>query len=300
MITLLTGENSFEIDRTIKRIVAEFDGVPESFDGAELELRQLPDLLMGVGLFAKERLIIVRSLSDNKSLWDILPDWLERVSEDIHLILVEPKPDKRTKSYKVLQSVASVHEHSLWTERDLSLVEKWVYEQAKERGVNLTAPLVKLLVLRAGVDQWALSHAIDKLELAGEVSEDTITNLIDARPFENAFDLLEIALKGDRERLRIMIKTLALSEDPYQLFGLLSGQVFQLLTLAASQEGDNVARDIGAHPFALSRLKPYVKEYGLVGARRAIEAFTEADEAIKTSSADPWLSVERALLKVAE
>ena len=100
MITVLTGDNSFELTRAIDEIVRTFDGVAEKFEGGDLELSQLPDLLQGGTLFASERLVIVREVSENKALWDALPDWLGRVSDDVHVVLIEPKPDKRTKTFK--------------------------------------------------------------------------------------------------------------------------------------------------------------------------------------------------------
>lgn len=298
MITLLTGENSFEIDNRLKQIVAEFEGEPERFDGADLELRQLPDILMAQGLFSDKRLVIVRDLSENKQLWEVLPDWVDRIDSDIHLVFIESKPDKRTKSYKMLQKIAAVEEFNDWSERDTTRAEKWVVEQAKARNMTLTTPLAGLIVGRVGVNQWSLMSALDKLELLGELSDEIIRDVIDARPSENAFDLLETALRGDHARVQGMVEGLALSEDPYQLFGLLSGQAFQLAALSVARSDDNVARDIGAHPFALSRLKPYSKKRGL--ARRVVEKFATADEAMKTSSSDPWVLIERALLGISE
>jgi DNA polymerase III delta subunit len=131
MITLLTGENSFENERALQRLVAASTVSIERVDGASLEMKQLPDLLMGATLFADKRLVVIRNLSENKSLWNDFGTWLPRVSDDIHLVLVEPKPDKRTKTYKDLQKVASIQESKAWTDRDgmklvteaLSLIE---------------------------------------------------------------------------------------------------------------------------------------------------------------------------------
>lgn len=298
MITLLIGENSYEIDRELKRLVAAFDGTPEKFDGEALEVRQLPDLLAGMSLFAEKRLVIIKHLSDNKAVWSELPAFLERISDDVHLVLVEPKLDKRTSAYKALQKAASVQEYKLWTERDRGQAEEWVGEQAVERGTKLAPALARLLVSRVGVDQWQLAHALDKLSVLSDVSEDIIRDVIEANPSENIFELFETALKGNRARIREMIATLSLTEEPYQLFGLLSGQVFQLAALAAP-ESDNVAKDIGAHPFVLSKLKPYAKKEGIARVSRIIQAFAEADGAMKTSSIDPWLAIERALQQVA-
>jgi DNA polymerase III delta subunit len=61
----------------------------------------------------------------------------------------------------------------------------------------------------------------------------------------------------------------------------------------------DVAKDMGVHPYALSKLAPAAKRLGRTGAKKVVAAFAEADEAAKSSAADPWLLVERALIKVA-
>ena len=296
MITLLTGENSYEIHHQLRQLEVALDGTVEKIDGVELELRQLPDLLMGMSLFAEKRLIIIRDLSQNKSIWEVLPEWLERLSDDVQLVLVETTVDKRTKTYKALQKAADVYEYQLWSDRDTAKAESWVGQQATERGIKLAPALVRFLVARVGVDQWQLSHALDKLGVLDEVTEEVIRTTIDARPSENVFELFQTALKGDRERVQSMTQTLAQTEDPYRLFGLLSGQAFQLAALGVAHTDDNVAKDFGIHPYAVSRLRPYAKQRH---ARETIEIFCEADETMKTSAVDPWLVIEQALLKVA-
>ena len=102
MIMLLIGENSFEVERALRQIADDFDGTVEKIDGSDLQLSQLPDILMGVSLFATARTVVIRNLSANKSIWTVFGDWLPRISDDIHLVLVEPKPDKRMTTYKAL------------------------------------------------------------------------------------------------------------------------------------------------------------------------------------------------------
>lgn len=296
MITLLTGENSYEIEQALRGLAVEFSGDMEKFDGAELELTRLPDLLMGMSLFSEQRLVVIRGLSANKQVWDALPDWLERISDDIHLVVVEAKPDKRTKTYKALQKAAAVREFKLWTDRDERRAEQWVGEQANARNVKLSPTAARLLVSRIGVDQWQLANTLDTLSVYDEITEDRIRDTTEARPHENVFALFETALKGDRARVQAMVQALSLSEDPYQLFGLLSGQAFQLAALAAAREDDDVAKDFGVHPFVLSKLRPYAAKQGVKGSRQIVRAFSKADELMKTSSTEPWLAIEQALL----
>jgi DNA polymerase III delta subunit len=300
MITLLIGENSFENERKLREIQSQFDGVSEIVDGAEIELKQLPDLLMGATLFASSRLVIMKRLSENKTLWNGFESWIPRVSDDIHLVIVEPKPDKRTKTFKELQKAANVHDAQAWTERDTSKAEQWVTKEAQLLGFSLDKKSAQVLVSRVGADQWQLYRALEKLAVVDEVNPTVIEELIEANPLENVFNLFEAALRGDALKVKHMIETLELTEDAYRLFGLLSGQAFQLAALSVSEKPSaEVAKDLGAHPFALSKLAPHAKKLGKGGARKVITIFAEADSGMKTSAGDPWLLLERALIKVA-
>lgn len=300
MITVLTGDDSFEIKRALEQIASEFDGAAEKVDGSTLDLKQLPDLVMGGTLFSSKRLVIITHLAENKSLWTDFGDWLPRISDDIQLILVEEKLDKRTKTYKELKKSAEMREFNAWTERDLHAAEQWSSEEATRLHVTLDRRLVQLLVARVGPDRWALHHALMKLSVLDEITQAAIIDIIEASPSENVFGLFEAALKGQSQVVAEMIATLSLTEDPYRLFGLLSGQAFQLAALAASNKPSaEIAKEVGAHPFALSKLTTHAKSYGMSGARKVITAFAEADSAMKSSATEPWLLIERALLKVA-
>ncbi len=299
MITLLTGTNTFQIERELKALIDAFDGHAERIDGSNLEIKQLPDVLMGATLFAPTRLVIVKGLSDNKSVWTDLYQWLPRVSDDIHLVLVDGKPDKRTVTYKDLKKIAKVIEAEEWTERDSSKAERWLIDEAKAQSLILDTKSAQLIVRRAGVDQWALMHAIEKLALVDTVDAKTIELLIDASPSENVFNLFDAALRGNRTQVSDMVRTLELTEDPYRLFALLSGQAFQLAAVAVAGPDDQVAKDLGIHPYGVSKLAPVAKKMGRSGARKVMRIFASADDDMKLSRAEPWLLIERALMNVA-
>lgn len=301
MITILSGENNFEVTRAIKKLVDAFDGASEKIDGSELDKKQLPDLLAGATLFADKRLIIIKNLSENKPLWTDFADFLPRISDDIHVVLVEQKPDKRTKTYKELQKVANAQEFIVWTERDTKKAEEWVIKEAAQLDFTLDKKSAETLIRRVGVDQWQLFGALEKLSLVDEITPAVIENIIEANPTENVFHLFDAALKGDRVKVQQMIRTLQLTEDPYRLFGLLSGQVFQLTALVVGERpSGEVAKDIGVHPYALSQLSSHAKNLGKTKAKKIVNSFAEADADMKSLGIEPWILVERALLKTAD
>lgn len=300
MITLLVGENSFELERKAQQIVAAFDGEAEKIDGTQMQLTRLPDVLMGGTLFANKRLVIIKNVSENKAIWMVFDEWINRISDDVHLVLIEPKPDKRTKTYKAIHKKAEFYEANVWTERDSLKAEKWASEEAAGLGFSLDKKSAHMLVERVGVDQWALYWALEKLAVLGDITPRVIEEHIEANSTESVFGVFEAALKGETLRLKQMLATLGMSEDAYRLFGLLAGQAFQFAVLSvADASPTEVAKDIGVHPFALSKLAPFVKERSDRQVRQIIEVFAEADNSMKTSAADPWLLIERALIKVA-
>ena len=307
MITLLTGDNSYEIERELKGLVAGFDGEPEKFDGAGLELRQLPDLLSGQSLFTEKRLVIVRELSANKPLWEALPDLLERMSDDTHLVLIEGSPDKRTKTYKALQKIAEVKESQLWGDRDSASAQRWLVDEAKRMDVQLDAAAARELLRRSYVispkgqpviDQWQAKHALEKVAVFKEVTVETVQKYIDDQPLNTVFSIFEMALRGEESKLQSLLKDVEPREDPFRVFGLLSGQVFQLAALSVSDASSaETAKAIGSHPFAVSKLAQYAKKLDKREVREIVTAFAEADEDMKLSKAEPWVLIERALLK---
>lgn len=298
MITLLTGSNSFEIADALKALTNSFDGQAEKIDGTTLELKNIPDLLMGSTLFAEKRLVIIRDLSQNSVVWEKLPEWIPRISDDIHLVLVDEKPDKRLTSYKELKKAAEVREFNNWGDRDYSVAENWLLKRATDMNIKLDKKVAHHIVERVGLDQWQLAQALEKLALLDVITLDTIDATIDASPSENVFQLFETALEGNTKKVHDMIQTLELTEEPYKLFALLSSQAFQLAAVASAGAGDDPVKELAIHPFVASKLSRHAKKFGKVGALRILERFAQADADMKVSKADPWLLIERALIEI--
>jgi len=300
MITWLVGENSFEIREALKIFEASLDGVAEHIDGRELALNQLPELLMGVSLFATERLVIISDISQNTALWEKLPDWLPRVSDTIHLVFVDTKPDKRTTSYKALKAAAELREFAIWTDRDTQKAEQWVSARAQAAGLKLEPKAVRHLVERVGLDQWQLAQALNVLQLVDVPNVETIDAVIPLNPRENIFQLFETALEGKPTQVADQLKVLTLQEDPYALFALLTSQALTLAAVTYAGTEDDPVKDFAIHPFVASKLTKHGKKLGKHKVGRIVKAFAQTDTDMKRSKAEPWILIERLLLEVAQ
>ena len=298
MSTWFTGENTFEIQQAVKKIVDAFDGVAERIDGTTLELKNIPDLLMGSTLFAEKRLVIIKDVSQNGAVWEKMPEWIDRSSDDIELVLIDGKPDKRTTIYKEMKKRADVKEFPLWSDRDYPLAQSWVVAYAKQHNLSLDNKYAHHIVERVGLDQWQLAQAVEKALLLDEITIDSLNNVIDANPSENVFALFELALDGRRTAIHDMIRTLELVEEPYKLFALLSSQAFQLAAVASAGPNDNPSKDFTIHPFVASKLSRHGKRLGERGAARILSLFAKADADMKISRGEPWLLIEKTLLSI--
>lgn len=298
MIYFFVGDNSFESGLAVRRLTDDFDGPVDTVDGADLSLEKLADLLTGTSLFSEKRMVVIKSLSENKAIWDVFDEWADRVSDDVSLVIVEPNPDKRTRAYKALHKKSEVKDFKSWGERDDNLATKWLQDEAKAQGVVLTPAMARLIVQRVGVDQWQLYFALKKLVAVENIDQQTIENIIDEEPSAQVFGLFEASLRGDMNKIRVMIHDLAQREDAYRTFGLLSGQAMQLVALICG-DGKDVAKDLGVHPYAVSKLRPLAYQLKLRDAKRIIDSFAKADDDMKSSGEQPWNLIERALVQVA-
>lgn len=296
MITVLTGENSFAIHEALQALIRDFKGRPERVDGSTLELKQLPDLLMGGTLFAEDRLVIIRGIAENTSLKSQLPDWLDRVDDSIHLVLIDEKLDKRTALYKDLKKKSNLREFTPWGERDTNAAVQWVQQRAPQ----LDRATADHLVRRVGLDQWQLASSLDILANVDHITPATIDEHIEPNRTENVFQLFELALEGKANQVYEVLRTLELSEDPYGLFALLSSQAYQLAAVGLAEASDNPAKDAGIHPFVAGKLERHARRLGPRGVLKIIAVFADADADLKRSRGEPWLVIEKSLLQIAQ
>lgn len=274
------------------------DATPERVDGEEMEARDLPDLFTGQTLFASERMIVIRGLAENATIWAEAEKYFEHVSDTTTIILVEDKPDKRSRTYKLLQKVATLREFT--APKNEGEAVRFATDESKRRGMKLDSSLVRRIVSRVGDDPWNIVHTLDKLSVLDTVTLETVDNSSEANPTEQVFGLFEASLNGQYDRIRTMCQTLALSEDPYRVMGLLTTQAVQLAALVAADARASVAVDLGLKSdYGLTKLRPGANRLTRAQLCTVVDALASADKQMKSSSESPWALIEQALQKIA-
>lgn len=300
MIYFLTGENWYGREQALKALVTRIEATPEYLDTEKLTVEGLRESLNTQTLFAEARCIVLKQPSENKAVWEALEQIATDVPDDVTLIVIEDKPDKRTKTYKALHKQATTKDFPNWTERDAGFATEWLLNEAKQCDIPLKTKEARLVVQRIGADQGRLAGALEKLGLMDEITPEAIEASIESYAVDNVFILLETALRGETDRVQEIIKNLRQTEDAYRVFGLLSSQLTQLAALAYSAESPNeVARAIGAPPFVLSKLAPFAARLSENDMRRLLEWAADTDMQMKSVAIDPWVLVGQLLLKIA-
>ena len=298
MIYLFHGDNEFEKRAALAALVGDMEVVRR--DGEELMTAEVCEVVMGQSLFTLEQAVVIADASQNVALWRELPELLSDTATTV--VLLEAKLDKRTKTYKWLQSHAEVRECAHFTERQKPQLSAWCIERATVHGVVLTATQATALIDRLGFDQLRLDLVLQQLALAGELNDELIDALVPLAPAESAFELFAAMLDGDQGKVCAIIAYLEAGsgdDGAYQTLGLLVSQLVQLNALVLSS-GDTgaVARDFAAHPYALRKVAPYAARITQAQLTVINSALAQADEHMKTTRVSPWLLVEAALIDV--
>ncbi len=310
MIYLIVGTNAYRAQYELQRLVKSLGVRPEKIDAASLDLNKLADMVRGLSLFQERRLIVIERLSERKDLWDKLGEWASDIAAETYLVLIEPRPDKRTKTFKTLQKTAKLIEATPLTDRQRPAAEKWLLDYASEHSVKLTKTQASDMVARViiadeksrstEIDQLQLTHAVAALKNAVKIDDAAIATVLPpAREF-SVFDIIELAVRGKTANLRSALDELRRSDDVYKVAPLVWSQWSQLVLLAkaeAASASDKI--DLGIHPFVAKKLRPLARQLSPKDLAELTELAAECDYQMKTSSVDLRMALEDFLFRVA-
>lgn len=307
MIYLIHGENTLKRDAQIASIAGE--ATIERVNGETCTVADLPAIFSGQSLFSDQRVLVINNMSQNASVWPSVADYIKQGSDNT-LLFCDERPDKRSAAYKAFVKHATTIEVTWPGGRDAPAVEKWLGEYAKRSDVELRPEIIKDMVARATrIDERTEKPVIDQQQLATvtmqlkgqtEITSATLAAVMPPSSYENVFELFGCVLQGDQTALNSMLAHLKQHEEPHRLVALLASQLVNLTALVLAGENtssDQVASDMGVHPFAMRSLVGQARGLDRQTITECIDTLAAADVAMKTGQ-DPWQSLEVALMKM--
>src|SRR5579875_1521457 len=215
-IQLLFGDDDVAIDDAIDSLRARFDSADVvSFDGASLTTGALAEACLTAGLFATERLVLVRGLHDRVRKGSDEAAELERIVGDVPpattLVLVERgmAADHVVAGW-VRNAGGQLHPLSLPRRNEMG---RWIQRRARAMGASIEPDAAELLSELVGADALALNSELHKLATyAGEerITNRTVETLVGAIARDSIFTLVDAIAGGDvRQALRLLHDSLA-------------------------------------------------------------------------------------------
>jgi DNA polymerase III subunit delta len=218
MVVVLTGLNNYTLQEKLRELVSEFknkhgDSI-ERFDATEINNTDaVLDAVRSVSFLDPRKMVIVRDFGQNKQILEKIEEMLEQTAETTDLVLVDPKLDKRTASYKYLLKNCDVQKFENLQSYEL---ENWVKNEAKQLDIKISPRDAAYLVDRVGENQLMLAQELKKLALnSREISREVIEEMVEANPNSKVFDMLEALFSGNAKQAEKLYKEQrALGEEP--------------------------------------------------------------------------------------
>lgn len=304
MIITLTGENVFGRQDELRRLVAAFvaehgDLALERLDGEEAEFGQLQAALIGLGLLASRKLVVLRGASNNKQFSEKFEQLLAEVPETTDVILIEPKLDKRTALYKFLKTKTDFRD---FPALDANGLTRWLAEAAKAQSAALSAADARFLVERVGADQQRLANELDKLILYDpKITRGNIEALTDETPQSTIFQLLEAAFAGNAKRtLDLYAEQRALKVEPPQIIAMLAWQlhVLAIIKTGGDRPADQIAQEARLNPFVVRKSQGIARGLTLARLKSLVADLLDIDRKTKRTAIDADEALQHYLLSL--
>ena len=305
-VYLLYGTEQYDVENYVEKIKKCFSNLEAGVNFFMLDktnVDKLEDYCESVSFFGLEKLIVIRNtgLKFNKSV-------LENITNpELVIVITEESVDKRTSEYKFLTKNAICVELDKLNEKDAVFFVKRMLNAYK---VNVSDEVARYLVSVCTEDKQILINEFRKIvaylnegeSLTKEVIDKICSKTIDAK----IFDLMD-AIMGKNKKEALSLLEDMLAQGTY--IGIISSMMFKqikqiyqikLVEQRIRETGISVdiAKELGIHPFAYSKLKAASSNYSLEHLENLMLEFNVYDENSKTGKVDIVLGLKQIILAI--
>lgn len=304
MITAITGTNTFlvraKLDEQVARFVNTYgDFGLERIDADEASYERITEAVQSLPFLAEKKLIVIKNPSAQKKLVEDFAQLLPTIPDSVDVVMVEPKPDKRTVFYKMLKKETQFEEYNELREQELP---RWLSEEAKSRGGSLSSSDASYLVNRIGPNQLLLSQELDKLLIyEHDITRQQIDVLTEQVPQSTIFELIDSAFSGNQKRaLTLYREQRALKVEPQQIVAMLAWQlhVLAVIKTAEGQTADEIAKNARLNPFVVRKSQAIVRQLSIPQLKQLISDTLQLDIRLKSQNIDADEALEYFLLTI--
>ena len=306
MIFFFYGPNTFAARRKIRDMIQAYvaksgsDFGFEKIDGATVSFEVLGGSLTAMPFLAASRLIIIDSLSANKTVAEKFPLLLEQVPETTVAVLYEPSVDQRTSYFKTVSKATRAVRFDTLTPPQLAA---WIKREVGALGATIDQAALSALIEAVGDDQWQMEQELNKLaNFDPSITCEAVQKLVASSPTQSIFDLVD-AMSGGQTAKALTIFRQLVAERTNELY-ILTMVTWQLrnLLLAKTYGGNDqaeLARRAKLSPYVAAKALARQREFSLDKLKTSYVAAVETDYKIKSGKGNPEHLVEQLIYNVA-
>ncbi len=221
-IILFTWENDYALHQEVLRWYTSFlwkhpDGVFYYYNPANWNQEEIEQCIYGWGLFSTSKLIMLSGIpldaTSSNTLKaneieiladDILTRW---VPDDVILVLISHKPDKRTKFFKAFPP-ENIKEFKLLSDNEL---KKFIKEKSDSLWLSLWENERELFLSLVGKDQFRLTSELEKLVFYQQQhpdlsrNESLLKDILHTTPEVNNFEFFDYLLQDPKKAYQYLL-----------------------------------------------------------------------------------------------
>ncbi len=315
--SLLIAPGSQDLDK----VVMHGDGQP-----AKLDLDKVKAEVQTPAFLSKKKLVIVRNSgwltltggsrgvkkgdddsasSAQKDRQDKLTAIFELLTDDVCLVIIEDKVDRRLKNLvKAIDKAGVLAEIPRQPARTL---QAWVEAECGKRRIAISQKAAESLLDRCDSSMHVIWQELTKIFLyctyteTSQVDADLIADLSLPDLRGTVFDLTDAISNGNTQKALQLLDTLIGQKQPVQLIAfMLSRHIRQLICAAELQRPDKIASTLKVMPFVAKRLSQQARQLSIPILEALYGRCFETDLNVKTGKISDRLALETLLITAAE
>ena len=288
------------------------------FEGSSISVDEVISITDTLPFLAERRLVVVEnsgwftagnSDDDNQKasgrVGQII-ECIERIQDEVVLVFVEEKADKRSKLFKAVARKGICEEYGHESEEALA---GWAVAFAGNEHMKISPASAMYLISEVGCDMYLLSLELSKLCAycmeRGEITIKDIDAVCTHQITGKIFDMISAISRHDQtEALRLYYDLVNLRESPYAILSLLTRQYRQMLEVRdlfeRNQSKAAIASKLEMKDWLAGKMIDAVRKYPKSDLRDCLEACERADEDIKTGKLGDTLSIELLIISCSQ
>lgn len=311
-VYLIYGSEELLLERAARRLrdrlaaVADLDFNMETFDGGTASADEIVNAANTMPFMSERRLVIVRNVEkmDSAGL-ETLAAYARDPAPFTCLVLIATKIAKNSKLYRAAASTGVAYEYAAPKRTEYAAE---VVKLLRERGKQISATDAQSVVELVGRDLRRLDAEAEKLAAyAGDQQRITaadVVQVVTAGAAASVFELTDAVGERDTRRaLAILRRLLGAGESAHGVHAMLVRHVRTLVSaralVARGMSPDAMAPEIGMAPWLARAAVRQASRYEPLELARALASLADAEEQMKTSSAEAGLVLERWIVSTA-